>query len=390
MALELSLDFDSGGCATSGTSLADGVLSIKPHADVDNLWGWFACRLDNALGESISVVIDPANRRTENSSNFHWLWMADELDTDGQTPVPVNWTSNSVTASLGPFTSDTVYLSHAVLYPFSRFTRKMSEWAAHSHFVSPPNIDGFVIDSTSARNQYNGREVPALPIYAALISDPTGPAARNTLVLTGGNHPGESQHRFNLEAAVDWLLSPAKMARAMRRLFYIYVLPSVNPQGLHGGYHRSSPEVPNTDHNRIWGIGSTQETAVAVESFLSSIDRVDAHIEYHGRFSSDLTEIWLNTSASANSEFTAAVDARFPITVRNVDVAGTLDRYVGSLNSSLVISAVSEESIHKSMTVADYLSNGEQFIQAVADLLLDGEFSVGYRERRLAIRRAVA
>lgn len=124
--------------------------------------------------------------------------------------------------------------------------------------VSPtPSGDSRFIIGQSAGCRESG--IPSHALYAYMVTRDISDEAENggeklSIVLMGGQHPGEHTGHWALQGAVDFLLSGDERADELLRKAVFYVYPMVNPDGFISG-GKGSPEIYARgfrDHNRVW------------------------------------------------------------------------------------------------------------------------------------------
>lgn len=145
--------------------------------------------------------------------------------------------------------------------------------------------------------------------------------ARDTLLITGRQHPPEVSGAFAFFAFVDTLLADTDLAREFRQRFRIVAIPLLNPDGVSGGNWRNN--LGGVDLNRDWGPFTQPETQ-AIRDLLDELDagghKIRVFLDFHstnrnvfytqnGEFVTDppgFMKQWLERAAARveNYEFT--------------------------------------------------------------------------------------
>lgn len=244
-------------------------------------------------GTTPTFLIAKANRRGAPYAGANLAVWSRTADTDAWNKFD-NQSTGAVDIEFSdddPFPAGLIYVSYLPMYPFSRVQRKMDQWSGSRWVGETPSTTNFVLGNATVRavGDSSGRTAPALPFYGLKITgDRIG--TKNNMILTAGNHPDEVQGAYQLEGAVEWLLGGSAEAELLRDWYEVYVYPCLNPQGVWGGYFRSSPQTPASDNNRIWNTTGTNE---AIDAFKTAMTAdtggaIEVGIDFHGAsFTSD-------------------------------------------------------------------------------------------------------
>ncbi len=225
--------FDSGSINTF--VLVDGTPTyrITPIYHWNSSWLWFAIRSRRWSGIIPHFLVAKADRFGAPSAGECLAVWGTSLDSD-------TWTlfaNQNIGASDIEFYHDSafpggmIYIAYLPLYPTSRVDRKVAEWAAaDARIVDTRSSDDFVISSSTARTNRDGRTAPVLPFYAFGLTNANA-NTKNVLILAAGNHPSETSGNFQLEGAINWLLAGSPEAEFLLDWFNVLVYPCTNPQG---------------------------------------------------------------------------------------------------------------------------------------------------------------
>lgn len=371
--------FDQG----SGTVTPPGTtVRITPYKHWNANWAWWAARYNGLAGVTPTFLIAKASHYNLAEGERLCCW-ATSADTDTWNDFD-NVTIGAVDLEFSnndPFPAGMIYIAALPMYPFSRVQRKMDEWRQHGYVSDTASSTSGVIGYATARavGDGSGRTAPALPFYGfKLTGDRVG--SKNKAILAACNHPSETPGPYQLEAAVDWLLSGTANAETLLDWFEFYVYPCVNPQGVWSGYFRSSPETPTEDNNRLWdGTGENE----AVDAFKAAMaadtgGAVDVGIDYHSIMTnSDIHGDVQTGDTGGNYEYfraeIAALDADFNLV--QSDITTSLRYFYKGLSASLAI--IMEQGGELARGVAEHKTYGENSMKALFEMLIDGRFTYG-------------
>ncbi len=144
--------------------------------------------------------------------------------------VPDNWGHKEKTDPLYLFDvplvqgADRVYFAAHYPYPAQRVLERALALAKN------PNVRSVEVLGRSERER---------PILLLIITDPKSPdRAKRPVLLSSGDHAGETASVWGLEGSIDFLLSEDPAARALRRHNVFYVVPMLNVDGFAIGTDR--------------------------------------------------------------------------------------------------------------------------------------------------------
>ena len=132
------------------------------------------------------------------------------------------------------FTEDTVYIASFIPYTLTKLDDKIKEWDAHD-FVSVSEIG----------KSGEGRPMNMLTITDMSISNDK----KKSVWIHGRSHPSESPGTYHLEALIDLITSESEIAKELRKQTVFYIVPIINPDGVFGGFARSSSNGVNVEIN---------------------------------------------------------------------------------------------------------------------------------------------
>ena len=278
-------NMDEGSATSSGylRVAIDTDIRLVPWKTWNSQWAWYAVKSNGLSGLTPTFLIAKADHYNMVAGERLCCW-AQAADTDTWNDFD-NVTIGATDLEFDnddPFPAGLIYVAHLPMYPFSRVQRKMNEWVQSQWVGETASTTDYIIDTATPRANGDGRTAPALPFYGFHITgDRVG--NKNKCILSGGNHPSETPGLYQIEAAVDYLLGASAEAEVLRDWFDFYVYPCLNPQGVWGGYFRSSPQTPTQDNNRLWATTGTNEAVDAFKTAMAADTggTIDVGFDYH-------------------------------------------------------------------------------------------------------------
>lgn len=286
--------FDKGSVSSySVVDVATPTIRITPVRHWSSNWAWWAIRSKHWEGKTPHFLIAKSAHYSMDITERLAVWGTNidgdiwhDFDSVTEDANDVIFYNNT------PFPAGTIYIAALPMYPFSRIQRKMSEWAADARVTQTSSTTNFVLGHATSRalGDGSGRTSPPLPFYGFKISKANS-NTKNKMVITAYSHPSETHGPFQLEGAMDWMLGGSVEAELLLDWFDVYVYPCINPQGVEGGWFRSSPQTPNDDNNRIWDTTGVNEAVDAFKTAMAADVGGDMEIgiDFHGWMSSSAT-----------------------------------------------------------------------------------------------------
>lgn len=188
------------------------------------------------------------------------------------------------------FERDTVYISHFIPYNYSRLVKKVDEW----------NKSGFCKSEVIGESRLN-RSIYMLRI----TNDNKNDSNKRVVWIHGRSHPSETPSSWHLEGMIDYLTSQNSYARALRDNIIFYVVPFINPDGVVGGFSRSTSTGVNMEINWDRDETSTEPEVNVLKRTLSSLlERysIDMFLNMHSQISPSVT-YWIHTAKSTTEPF---------------------------------------------------------------------------------------
>lgn len=181
------------------------------------------------------------------------------------------------------FLHDTVYVAYFLPYSHARHKAKADEWAC-SPFV---------------RRQRIGRSGEGRPIEMLILTDATVPdSLKRRVWIHSRVHTSEAPAAWYLEAMIDELLSDAPLSREILRRTVFYVVPETNPDGVRGGYSRSTAQGVNLEINWDRPDSLTQPEVRVLKRTIDSLSTerpFDVALNLHSQ-SAPFVTYWIHTA----------------------------------------------------------------------------------------------
>jgi hypothetical protein len=376
----IAWSFDQGSYSAFAEVSAD-VYRITPYISDYGSWAWWALRSGGFAGKTPHFLIAKADHFSLGAGMWLARW-ASAADTDtwyafdnvSIGAVDIEFYNNSA------FPAGTIYISALPMYPFSRVQRKVVEWMADAYVGDTISATDGVIGLSTARTEPGlGRSIPALPFYGFKIS--SGAGDKNNIILTTNSHATETPGAFAFEAAIDWLLAGSLAAEAMLDYCNFYVYPATNPQGVHTGWFRSSPEVPATSHDWLWDAGSvgTDESVDAHKTAMSADTggAIEAGFDYHAYYTNTDIHGAVNTGDTTGDYAAylaemAALDAAFNLDEMDLSKASAVFfKSLGGMGMTL------EQGLGTARDITQWKAFGQNTRKALSAMTAKGYFTQG-------------
>jgi len=355
---------------------------ITPVQHWSSTWAWFAFR-SNAFGGTTPLFkVAKANHFNMEAGERLCCW-ATAADTDTWNDFD-NVTIGATDLEFSndtPFPAGLIYVASLPMYPFSRVQRKVNEWTRNAYVGQTASTTNFILGNATARavNDGSGRTAPALPFYGMKITgDRVG--NKNKCILSAGNHPSETPGLYQVEAAVDWLLGGSAEAETLLDYFEFYVYPCLNPQGVWGGWFRSSPQTAANDNNRIWNTTGTNE---AVDAFKTAMladtgGAIDLAFDYHSQMENTgrFTNVYDTDGTLENYYLTEMQALLTGYPLREITDSSTIIYWwINTLSASLA--AFPECGGVLTQGISHWKTHAVDTLLATYEMLNDGRFTYG-------------
>ncbi len=216
---------------------------------------WFQFEVQGAEGRTINLQLRGA-------SWSHWETAHPVTSPDGgetwthvDGPVIHDGEENTLTFT-HTIESDAQLFAHHFPYPLWKAEKKIEEWAGHP----------------DAEHKIVGHSIQGRPMhYLQITEGETGePGEKLGIWAIARQHPMEVTGGFKMEAFMDFILSDAPRAQALRRHAVINAVPVMNPDGIYVGNQRHN--VAGINLNRVWDGSANEETSPEVLAVQTLID----------------------------------------------------------------------------------------------------------------------
>lgn len=218
------------------------------------------------------------------------------------------------------FQKDTVYISHYIPYTYSRNQAKIGEWA-QKPFVKVDEIG----------KSMNGLAVDMLTITDSSIPD----KGKKRVWIHGRSHPSEQPANWHLEALIENIVADTPQARDMRRETIFYVVPMINPDGVTGGYSRSSSTGVNIEINWDRPDSLTMPEVKLLKKKilqLTSEAPFDLFLNMHSQIANSAT-YWIHTAKSTSERFLSKQILLSALTMGKRDLYSPKDQSFSDMGS---------------------------------------------------------
>lgn len=155
-------------------------------------------------------------------------------------------------------------------YTYNRNLKQIAKWKQH-HAVKPSVI---------------GHSVEKRPIDLLRVHEGGEANGKIGIWVTSRQHAAETNASFFLDGFMDWLLSDAADAQALRHAAVVNVVPMINPDGAVAGNYRDN--IKGVNLNRVWNEPDAKTSPEicaltdAVKQWVTSGNRFDFFIDLHG------------------------------------------------------------------------------------------------------------
>lgn len=185
------------------------------------------------------------------------------------------------------FSQDTVYICHFIPYTYSHLISKIDQWRKCQ----------FVSDQEIGRSQLN------VPIHMLTITDGSVPDQNKKRIwIHGRAHPSEQPGSWHLESMIDELTSGSEYANSLLKQAVFYIVPFINPDGVIGGFSRSTSTGVNVEINWAKDESQTVPEVKALKKKLTELTAekpLDLFLNMHSQIANSAT-YWVHTSESTS------------------------------------------------------------------------------------------
>jgi len=187
------------------------------------------------------------------------------------------------------FTQDTVYICHFIPYTCSHLDNKFEEWGKNS--LVGTEILGY---------SQQGRSVKMMIITDNSVDN----KLKKRVWIHGRTHPSEAPSSWHLEYLIDQLLDGSAYSKSILSHTIFYVVPFINPDGVFGGYSRSTSTGVNIEINWNRPDSLTMPEVKLLRTKITEItnDRpLDLLLNMHSQIANSVT-YWIHTPESTSDQ----------------------------------------------------------------------------------------
>jgi murein tripeptide amidase MpaA len=256
-----SVTFDSSMETGNGhqfTEIAPGVFTFEIENDTNSTdRQWFMFDVLGARGQTLTLQL--LDTELTNVTN-HWdtarpVYSRDGGRTWNHVEGPFDH-DNAIYTFSHRFGSDRERIAFHFPYTYSMLLDKVEEWKA-----SPYTTHAVLGQSIEGRDLH----------FFRVTDEPIGNDMRKRGIwVIGRQHGAEVTGSFSTEGFMDFVLSEAPEAQALRRHAVINIVPMVNPDGNAAGNYRDN--VAGVNLNRVWDGRASLDDSPEVVHVQSAID----------------------------------------------------------------------------------------------------------------------
>jgi len=191
------------------------------------------------------------------------------------------------------FTHDTVFISHFIPYTYSRLSNKIDQWRKCEY-----------VDYREIGKSHLGVSIPMLTITDRSVPDQN----KKRIWIHGRAHPSEQPCSWHLEAMINELTSGSEYSKSLLSHSIFYIVPMINPDGVTGGYSRSTSTGVNVEINWDREDSLTTPEIKVLKAILTELTTnrpFDLFLNMHSQIANSAT-YWIHTAESTS-----------PVTYRN-------------------------------------------------------------------------
>ncbi|MDE5730233.1 MAG: hypothetical protein K2H81_01745 [Alistipes sp.] len=184
---------------------------------------------------------------------------------------------------------DTLYFAYFLPYTHERHTTKAEQWSRSPYVVC----------------REIGRSGGGVPLTMLVVTDPEVPdVGKRRVWIHSRVHPSEAPAAWHLEAMIEELLADRPLSRQLRRNTVFHIVPEPNPDGVIGGYSRTTAEGINleTDWDRPDSLTSPEVAALKrLLALLADEQPMDVVLNLHSQRAPFVT-YWIHTPESSSQQ----------------------------------------------------------------------------------------
>ena len=265
MTIRINSEFDSGNIEVLSAEGADNIrLRIRRDSNSD-FFQWFHFRVTAPRGTALRIIIENAGESSY-AEGWHGYQCAASHDRhDWFRIATTHYDGEKLTIEF-VMQQESIWMAYFQPFSLERHCDLLARCAQKTE-----------VKLVQLGNSVQGRSVDALR-----IGEPD--AARKNVWIIARQHPGESMAEWCAEGLLEGLLDDAEfgeIAREIRQLACLHIVPNVNPDGSTLGNLRSNAVGANL--NREWRTPSVERSPEILCVRQGMLDTgVDLFIDLHG------------------------------------------------------------------------------------------------------------
>ncbi|MDB5799299.1 MAG: hypothetical protein JWL63_238 [Rhodocyclales bacterium] len=272
MSIHINSQFDSGNIEVLSAETADDIRLRIRHDSNSEFLQWFHFRLTAPKGASVRIVIENAGECSY-AEGWHGYQCAASHDREDWFRITTTYYDGKQLRIEFLMQQDNIWLAYFQPYSLERHFDLLARYA------QKPDVKLLQL----------GNSIEQRSVDALRVGQPD--AARKNIWIIARQHPGESMAEWCAEGLLEALLNNndgndsdpefGPIAREVRQLACLYIVPNVNPDGSTLGNLRSNAAGANL--NREWRAPSAERSPEILCVRQGMLDNgVDLFIDLHG------------------------------------------------------------------------------------------------------------
>ncbi len=265
MSIYVNSQFDSGNIEVLNAEAAENIrLRIRRDTNSD-FFQWFHFRVTAPRGAALRIIIENAGESSY-AEGWHGYQCAASYDRHDWSRIATTRYDGEQLSIEFVMQQESMWIAYFQPYSLEQHFDMLARYARKTE-----------VQLVQLGNSIQGRSIDVLR-----IGEPD--EMRKTVWIIARQHPGESMAEWCAEGLLEGLLDDAEfgeVAREIRQLASVYVVPNVNPDGSVLGNLRSNAAGANL--NREWRTPSAERSPEILCVRQGMLDTgVDLFIDLHG------------------------------------------------------------------------------------------------------------
>ena len=211
------------------------------------------------------------------------------------------------------FTRDTVYIAYFMPYTYAKHIARISEWSRK------PFVEHQVI----------GNSTQGLPVNMLRVTDNSISDDKKKIIWIHGRvHTSEAPAAWHLDGMIEEILSDTPFAVELRKNAIFYIVPETNPDGVFGGYSRSTSTGVNIEINWDRPDSLTMPEIKALKAAMTKITAerpIDLMLNMHSQVANSIT-YWIHSAKSTSEEYFKAQSLLSALTINHSPYYRSVDQ----------------------------------------------------------------